>query len=65
MIWRLKEILRERKLRKQCGIHEVVRKGHWRYFRNQKHTRVSPCIVKRELPRFATDKEVGFIDGRN
>lgn len=48
MIWRLKEVLLMRKLKKECGCHEVVRKGHWRYYRNEKHTRVSPCIVHRD-----------------
>jgi hypothetical protein len=45
MIWRFKEAMLERKLRKKCGCHEVVRKGHWRYYRNEKHTRIKPCIV--------------------
>ena len=60
MISRIKEYLLYQKLKKKCQENETVRKGHWRYFRNNKHTRITPCIVKSELPRFATDKEVGF-----
>ena len=60
MISRIKEYFLYNKLRKKCQGNETVRKGHWRYFRNKKSTRITPCIVKSELPRFATDKETGF-----
>jgi hypothetical protein len=48
MISRIKEYFLYNKLKKKCQGNETVRKGHWRYFRNNKHTRINPCIVKRE-----------------
>ena len=45
MIWRIKEYLRYRRLKKICAGDLVVRKGHWRYFRNKKFTRIPPCLV--------------------
>ena len=60
MISLIKEYLLYKKLKRKCQEGESVRKGHWRHFRNKKHTRITPCIVKSELPRFATDKEAGF-----
>ena len=45
MIWRMKEVLLFWKLRRKCQVHEVVRKGHWRYYRKAKTTRIQPCIV--------------------
>lgn len=48
MISRIREYLLYKKLKKQCQENETVRKGHWRYFRNNKHTRITPCIVKKE-----------------
>jgi len=48
MLSRIKEYFLYNKLKKECQENEIVRKGHWRYFRNNKHTRITPCIVKRD-----------------
>jgi hypothetical protein len=45
MFWRIKEIILYLKLKNSCRLNETVRRGHWRYFRNQKSTRIKPCIV--------------------
>ena len=48
MISLIKEYLLYKKLKRKCQEGESVRKGHWRHFRNKKHTRITPCIVKKE-----------------